>query len=351
MAKELQVPIRAEVEALPRYIPGRTQPGAIKMSSNESVTPPSSMVVEAAVKATATAHRYPDLTCAPLREALARRYGVEDSQICVGAGSSSILVATLLALCEPGAEVIFPWRSFESYPIAVPATHGIPVPIPIHEDGAHNISGMLDAITPRTAAMIVCSPNNPTGAALPLAEVRRIANEIPPHILLIVDEAYGEFVTDENVSTAIPLIADHPNILVMRTFSKAYALAGLRVGYCVAHPDIAAAVQAVSIPFAVSAPAIAAAIAALGDEEALNERIAGVVAERTRVYEEACKRGIPAAPSQANFLWFPGAGEAFVAACREAGVIVRPFPEGVRVTIGDREEDDRFLEALSALVK
>ncbi len=349
MEQALTVPIRPAVDALPRYRPGRSAPGAAKISSNEMPAPPSSRVIDAAIAALAEPNRYPDLMAVRLREALAAHHGVAVPQICVGTGSSAILVGALSAVCEPGAEVVFPWRSFESYPIAVPSQHAVPRPVPLAEGGRHDLPAMCAAVGPNTAALILCSPNNPTGPALTLADIRQVLAGVPETVLVLVDEAYIEFATDEGVSTAIPLIAEYPNLLVMRTFSKAYSLAGLRVGYAVGHPALIGAIQAVLVPFGVSTVAQAGALAALEDEGEVGSAIARTVAERDRVVAELRELGYTVPHSQANFYFLPGLGHTFVQACREAGLIVRPFPEGVRVTVGTAEQNDALIEVARGL--
>ena len=196
--------IRPAVAALPRYVPSMTAPGAVKISSNEMPTPPSPAVLEAIARELETINRYPDLTAAPLREALAKRFGVGADQVCVGTGSSAILVAALSAVCQPGTQVIYPWRSFESYPIAVPSVGGDPVPVELLPDGTHDLDAMRAAITSDTVAVIVCSPNNPTGPALTYEEIAAFVADVPDDVMIIVDEAYIDFATKPGVRTAVP---------------------------------------------------------------------------------------------------------------------------------------------------
>ncbi|MCD4557791.1 histidinol-phosphate transaminase [Schaalia sp. lx-100] len=347
MHNPFTVPLRAEVASLPRYIPGRSIVGADKISSNEMPYPPSVHVIDAAIAALASPNRYPDMAATDLTAALAEHHKVGVEHICVGTGSSAVLLAALSAVCIPNAEVIFPWRSFESYPIAVPASGGKAVPVPLTETGEHDIEAMIAAVTPHTVALIVCTPNNPTGPALSCSEVENIVRHVPAHVLVIVDEAYIDFATDPQVRTAIPLIEQYPNVLVMRTFSKAYALAGLRVGYAVAHADLIAAMRALSVPFGVSAVAQAAARAALEHQQDMRERVDEVVAERERIVTTLRGLGVPVPDTQANFYWLPGCDVSFVEACERAGLVVRPFPEGVRVTVGTREQNNRLLAVAS----
>lgn len=342
------VPLRPEVVALPRYVPGRSFPRARKLSSNEAPHAPAERVRGEAAATLEEANRYPDLTCAPLREALATHHGLTPEQVVVGAGSSGVLLAALMTMGASGAEVVFPWRSFESYPIAVPAAHATPVPVPLDDSWGLDLDAMVAAVTERTVALVLCTPNNPTGPALTREQVAGVLRRVPEHVLVLVDEAYMEFTEDPEGRTAVPLLEWHPNLMVLRTFSKAYGLAGLRVGYGLAHPRLVGAVQAVSVPFAVSSPAQAAALAALADDAGMRATVAEVVAERERVREALRGMGFEVPASGANFVFLPGLGADFVEACLAAGLVVRPFPEGVRVTISTPEDDDRFLEVARA---
>lgn len=348
----MSVRIRPAVAALPAYVPGRARPGAAKLSSNENPEPPHPAVVAAAQAALGDANRYPDMAATALREAIASRCGVAPDGVCVGTGSSAILLAALSAVCVPGSRVVFPWRSFESYPIAVPAAGGEPVAVPLTPQWRMDLDAMAGAIDRDTVAVILCTPNNPTGPALTVDEVRSFVERVPAHVLVLVDEAYIELATAEGVATSIPLVAEHPNVLVLRTFSKVYSLAGLRVGYAIGHPELVAAVSKVLVPFGVSSVAQAAARAALADPQRLANSVAATVAERERVVADLRRVGYDVPDTESNFLWIPAAqsGPDFVEACADAGLIVRPFPEGVRVSFGTRTEDDRFLDVARAFV-
>ncbi|WP_455134695.1 histidinol-phosphate transaminase [Schaalia cardiffensis] len=340
---EFQVPIRPAVRNLPRYRPGKAAPGAMKLSSNEMATPPSAPILEAMRKALENVNRYPDLMATPVREAIAKRFEVLPEQVCVGTGSSALLLAALSAVCSPGAKVVYPWRSFESYPIAIPASHAEGVPVPLDEDGGHDVEGLVCAAQDATA-LILCSPNNPTGPVLTFDTIRDIVERVPASVLVLVDEAYIDFASDPRVSSAIPLIEEHPNVLVLRTFSKVHALAGVRVGYAIGNTELIGAIQAVSVPFGVSSVAQAAALASLEDEAGVRASAQAVIAERERMIAALREVGLSVPDSQANFFFLPGLGSDFVDACVDAGLIVRPFPEGVRVTLADPLTNDRFLE-------
>ena len=334
---------RPAVLSLPRYKPSKSAPDAVKISSNEMPTPPSPAVLEAIARELDTINRYPDLTAAPLREALGQRFGVGADQVCVGTGSSAILVAALSAVCQPGTQVVYPWRSFESYPIAVPTVGADPVPVELLPDGSHDLVAMREAITPDTVAVIVCSPNNPTGPALTYEEIAAFVADVPDDVMIIVDEAYIDFATKPGVRSAVPLIEEHPNVVVMRTFSKAHALAGVRVGYAIADPEVTGAISSLLVPFGVNSLALAAALASLADAEAVQRAVAEIVAERERIVPALRELGYDIPDTQANFYLLRGSVYGLVDACARVGLIVRPFREGVRVSVGSREQNDRFL--------
>ena len=333
---------RPAVLSLPRYKPSKSAPDAVKISSNEMPTPPRPAVLEAIARELQTINRYPDLTAAPLRQALGNRFGVGADQVCVGTGSSAILVAALSAVCQPGTQVVFPWRSFESYPIAVPTVGADPVPVPLLPDGSHDLVAMHEAITADTVAVIVCSPNNPTGPALTYEEIAAFVADVPDDVMIIVDEAYIDFATKPGVRTAVPLIETHPNVVVMRTFSKAHALAGVRVGYAIGDAEVIGAIQSLLVPFGVNSLALAAALASLTDAEGVQRAVAGIVAERERIVPALRGLGYDIPDTQSNFYLLRGSVYGLVDACARVGLIVRPFREGVRVSVGSREQNDLF---------
>ncbi len=342
---------RETVAAIPAYVAGkppRARPGqqVYKLSSNENPYPPLPGVVEAVEAAAARMNRYPDMGNNELYDALATRLGVSREQLAAGTGSVAVLYHLLQAFCEPGDEVVYAWRSFEAYPIAVSAPGAVSVQVPVTNDGRHDLEAMAARITDRTKAVIVCTPNNPTGPSVSDSDLRELVGQVPDHVLVVVDEAYREFVRAEDPVDALPLLAAHPNVVVMRTFAKAYGLAGLRVGYLVGHPEVAAAVRACSLPFGVSSLAQAAAVASLAAEAELFERVDAIVAERDRVRAALTDQGWVFPEPQGNFVWLPlfERTAEFVAAAEEAGVTVRPFAgEGVRVSIGEPAANDLLL--------
>jgi histidinol-phosphate aminotransferase len=336
------------LDSIPTYKPGRP-PGAdqgYKLSSNENPFPPLPGVFEAAVQAAASMNRYPDMGCVELLQGLAKRFGVPVEHLAVGTGSVAVLYHLLQALVAEGDEVVYAWRSFEAYPIAVGVVGGTSVQVPVTPDARHDLPAMADAVTDRTKAVLVCTPNNPTGPAVHRDELRELVDRVPSHVLVVIDEAYQEFVRDDDTLDALEIYRERPNVAVLRTFSKAYGLAGLRVGFGIAPAPIAEAVRKVALPFGVSHVAQQVALASLRAEDALMERVGQIVAERTRVVESLRSFGWDVPDSQANFVWMP-LGEAtmeFAAACDSGGVTVRPFPgDGARVTIGEVEANDIFL--------
>ena len=348
---------RADLEALPNYVPGRSPADlarelglteAIKLASNEVPYGPLPGVVEAVAEAAAGAHRYPDMGVLALREALAERYGVAAERIATGCGSVALCEHLVRATCLPGDEVVYSWRSFEAYPI-IAATSGVTsVRVPNTAAHGHDLPAMADAITDRTRLVLVCNPNNPTGTSLRRAELDRFLDAVPEDVLVVLDEAYREFVTDPEVPDGLTVYGDRPNVVVLRTLSKAWGLAGLRIGFLVGQPEVAGTVRKVVTPFSASVAAQAGALAALAQEEEVRRRCALVVAERARL-TEAVRKLVPDVPeSQANFVWLPLGERAveFAKACEARGVIVRPFAgDGVRVTVGTPAENDAFLAA------
>lgn len=343
---------RADLDALPNYVPGRTVPGAIKLASNEVPYGPLPGVVEAITEAATTSHRYPDMGVVALREVLAERLGVDAQRVATGCGSVALAEHLAKAACHDGDEIVYAWRSFEAYPIIAATTGATSVRVPNRADHGHDLAAMAAAVTDRTRLVFVCNPNNPTGTAARRAELDAFLDAVPADVLVVLDEAYREFVTDPGVPDALATYGDRPNIVVLRTLSKAWGLAGIRIGYLVAQSDVAAAVRKVITPFSTSGVAQAAALAALRADQEMARRAALVVAERERL-ETALRKLFPAElallpESQSNFVWLP-LGERslpFAAACEAAGVIVRPFPgEGVRVTVGTPGENDAFLAA------
>ncbi|GAA2466869.1 histidinol-phosphate transaminase [Streptomyces macrosporus] len=342
--------LRAALDGIPTYKPGRPPaadgPVAYKLSSNENPYPPLPGVLEAATAAAGSFNRYPDMACGALTSELASRFDVPVTHVATGTGSVGVAQQLLQATAGPGDEVVYAWRSFEAYPIITRISGAASVEVPLTEGEDHDLDAMADAVTDRTRLIFVCNPNNPTGNALRRAELERFLDRVPEDVLVVLDEAYREFVRDADVPDGIELYRDRPNVCVLRTFSKAYGLAGLRVGFAIAHEPVAAALRKTAVPFGVSQIAQDAAVASLRSEDELLKRVEALVEERGRVREGLLEQGWTVPETQANFVWLR-LGERtteFAEACEKAGVTVRPFAgEGVRVTIGETDANDIFL--------
>ncbi|MGB7364835.1 MAG: histidinol-phosphate transaminase [Rhodococcus sp. (in: high G+C Gram-positive bacteria)] len=340
---------RPDLDAIPGYIPGRSFPGAIKLASNETTAGPLPSVVAAIADAAAGANRYPDNQSAALVDALSGFLGVPATDIAVGCGSVALCEELVQITCNAGDEVVFGWRSFEAYPIVTLVAGATAVRVPLTSDDVHDLDAMAAAVTDRTRLMFVCNPNNPTGTVVDSDHLNRFLDAIPEHILIVLDEAYFEY-TDRAID-GVAISRSRPNVVVLRTFSKAYGLAGLRVGYAVGSPSIITAMKKVHTAFSVSSVAQSAAIASLAASDELLARTESVVTERARLQVALREQGFHVPDSSANFVWIP-LGEAsgdFSAASTEAGVIIRAYgDDGVRITVGDPHENDAFLQFSAA---
>jgi len=348
------VRLRAALATLPAYLPGRTVAGAIKLASNETPYPPLPHVVARIAAAAAEVNRYPDNAATALTAALAAKYGVAAEQVAVGCGSVSLCTQLAQAAVDADEEVLYAWRSFEAYPILTAVCGGSSVRVPLR-GYVHDLEEMAAHVTGKTRLIFVCNPNNPTGTAVRRAELVAFLRGVPSDVLVALDEAYREFVTDPDVPDGLSLLDEFPNVVVLRTFSKAYGLAGLRVGYAIAgDAAITTALRQTQVPFAVTSVAQQAALASLEPqaEAQLLVRVGEIVAERERVCAQLVAMGYVVPPSQANFVWVP-LGEktsAWGAACEQRKVIVRAFAgAGARVTISSADENDRFLAAAGEL--
>lgn len=343
---------RPNVLAIETYVAGKppvARPGlaSYKLSSNENPYPPLPSVLEAASAAAAQMNRYPDMGNTALYAAIGEAMGVPTEDLAAATGSVALIYQLVNAFCEPGDEVVYAWRSFEAYPIAVTAGGATSVQVPVTADGRHDLDAMAAAITERTKVVIVCTPNNPTGPAITQSDLDAFIAKVPTDVVVVVDEAYLEFVRMDDAIDGIATYRSHGNVVLTRTFSKAYGLAGFRVGYAVAPAPLADALRAVSVPFGVSHVAQAAAIASLDAQDALFERVEELVARRADLRARLREVGWELPDAQGNFVWFP-LGERtmdFAAACGEVGISVRPFADdGVRVSIGETEAFDRVVE-------
>ena len=336
--------IRHDLDAIPTYVPGKTDPDALKLSSNEVAGTPLPAAAEAMAKAAAGGNRYPDMGAVSLKRALSQHLGVEPENIAVGCGSSALCQQLAQATSTPDNNIIFPWRSFEAYPIFCRITGAEPRPVPLIH-GAHDLKRMLSLIDEKTSLIFLCSPNNPTGAVLSTSEFHDFMAEVPEHVTVALDEAYFEFNRDTTAVNGQDEWRDYPNLICLRTFSKAYGLAGVRVGYAFGNPELITAVDKVGVPFQVSSVAQAGAIASLQHSEELLARVEDTVAVRDDVAD-----AVGAQHSQANFVWVPDCDSADLAQqLATRGILVRAFPEGLRITVTNQEEADEFLSAWNAL--
>lgn len=352
---ELDIPgSRAALRDLPAYVAGRRATGArvAPLASNENPFDPLPGVRAAVAAATLRLNRYPDPAATTLRERIAAHVGATPDEIAVGPGSSGVLQQVMTAFCDPGDEVVHAWRSFEAYPILAQLSGAVPVPVPLAPGERHDLDAMAAAVTERTRVVLLCSPNNPTGVALTHAEVERFLAAVPHRVLVVLDEAYVEY--DDSGFDGVDLYRRHPNVCLVRTFSKAHGLAALRVGYAVARPAVAEAIRRTMLTFAVTDLAQTAAIASLDAAHELDERVAAVVAERRRVLDRVRDLGLPTTDSRGNFVWLPCQDPAqvatTVAAFDAADILVRGYAgDGVRITIADPPANDRMLAVLSTL--
>jgi len=347
------VRVRPDLADLPAYKAGQRPAArtdglaAFKISSNENPYPPLPGVLEAIARAAADTHRYPDVTNRELTEALGGRFDVEPDHIAVGTGSVAVCGQLVASTSGPGDEVLFGWRSFEAYPIWVQIAHATSVMVPLNDRFELDLEAMADEVNESTSLVFICSPNNPTGTGVSHAAVEAFLDRVPDTVPVVIDEAYVEYVRDPEIVDGLRLHRERSNVAVLRTFSKAYGLAALRVGFVIAPPALADSVRRTATPFGVSTIASAAAIASLDAEAQLLERVDAVVAERERVTVALSNQGWQFPASQANFLWLPLGERAveFATYAESHALTVRPFVgEGVRVTIAETEANDRFIE-------
>ena len=325
---------------------------AFKLSSNENPFEPLPAVLEAI--AHGAINRYPDAGASALRAILAERYSVTPDQIQVGAGSVSVIAQLISAAAGPGDEVVYSWRSFEAYPGLVGVAGATSVTVPNTPEHGHDLPAMSAAITDRTRVVIVCSPNNPTGSIVTGAEFETFMASVPESVLVLLDEAYIEFVTDESAVRGIPLLSRYPNLVVLRTFSKAYGLAGLRVGYAVGPQYVMDAARSTAIPLSVTESAQRGAIASLEHEAELLERVSRIAVLRDQVWQALLDQGWSTPKPHGNFFWLPTGDQTAEAAetFAEYGIVARALGnDGLRVSIGESGSVDKLLKASAEVVR
>jgi len=350
--------VRPAVAAMASYRPGKSAAqaedehgitDAIKLASNENPYPPVPAVVEAIAAAAGDVNRYGDHRAADLRAAIAGWLDVDVDRVAAGCGSVGLLQQLLLAYVDPGDEVVYPWPSFEAYPIDVQLTGGVEVTVPL-VDHTFDLEAVAAAVTDRTKLVLLANPNNPTGTAVHVDQLRRLVEQVPGDVLVVVDEAYREFVTADLGDPITDLQPGHPNVVVLRTFSKAFGLAALRTGYAVADPDVVVELDKVLIAFAVNHLAQVASLAAIAARDEVQAVVDRITAERDRVVASLRADGWDLPDAHANFVYLPLGSRTDVVfpEMEKRGVVVRPFPGvGMRVTIGTPAQNDRFLATLA----
>ncbi|WP_430591794.1 histidinol-phosphate transaminase [Humidisolicoccus flavus] len=345
---------RPGIAAVPPYAQGRPAPsGGFKLSSNENPFPPLPSVLDAVSEQVQFVNLYPDATASKLRESLSHELGVTTDRLLVTDGSVAALAQLLLAVAETGDEVVYAWRSFEAYPLLVATTGATSVQVPLRADASHDLEAMVAAITPKTRAIIVCSPNNPTGTLVRQAEWDAFLAAVPDDVLVILDEAYIEFVQDSEAIDGI-VAAEQANVVTVRTFSKAYGLAGLRVGYAIGDAELLHAVRTAGIPLSVTGLAQAAATASLAAKGELFARVETLIAERDALREALLEIGLPVPEAHGNFLWIPvppSHRDAVEDVLHSNGIVARHFPEGVRVSIGEHAASEKIVNSAREIAR
>jgi histidinol-phosphate aminotransferase len=349
----MAVTLRAEIAALPPYRQGRAAAAeAFKLSSNENPNPPHPAILAAIAES--SVNRYPDGAATALRTRLAERAGVSIDEVHVGAGSVSILAQLMQAAAGPGDEIVYAWRSFEAYPLLVTVTGATSVRVPNLPGGRHDLDQMAAAITDRTRVVLVCTPNNPTSTLVTAAEFAAFMAKVPPTVLVVLDEAYFEFVIEPHSVSGLTELENYPNLVVLRTFSKAFGLAGLRIGWAIGPAYILDAARSAAIPLAVTEPAQRAALAALEVEAELLEGVEQIIERRARVFEGLTAAGWTVPEPHGNFVWFAAGDETAAVAdlLEEDGIIGRVFTgEGIRISIGEEASVDRLLASAARVVQ
>jgi histidinol-phosphate aminotransferase len=349
------------IEAIPVYPAASTyafEGELVKLASNETPFAPHPQVLEAVEAQLRNLNRYPDPEKSALRRRLSERTGVEFGRVAVGNGSCELLLAAGEAMLEPDAEIVYAWPSFSIYPHMAAMAGARAVTVPLNEAGEHDLEAMAREVTAATRIVIVCNPNNPSATGLAPEAIDAFIGELPRRVAVILDEAYVEFSTLQDPDESLDLLDRHPNLVLLRTFSKVYGLCGLRVGYALGSEEFRLAVDRVRQPFSVNALAQAAAVEALNHVDELERRVEQTAVERLHVESELERRGLGTTDSQANFSWVALGKrdeEELIAGLSQRGVIVRAgraLGQGgwMRVTYGSRAENDRFLAALDEVL-
>lgn len=351
---------RAEIDSIPPYKQGKPAPSvpgvrSFKLSSNENPYQPLESVKEAIEKHSLDhINRYPNMRGWDVVQRLAQEIDVEPENIQLGCGSTEVITQLVNLLAGPGDEVLYPWRSFEAYPIIVTGAGATSVQVPLTPEGTHDIDAMIASLSPKTRLVIVNNPNNPTSTSVSDQEARKLLAAVPKDVIVLFDEAYFQFNTDSAASVAMDLFREFPNVVVAHTFSKAYGLAGLRIGYAVGPKDVIEGMGKVALPFGVSDVAQVAALASLDAYAELDSRVQNIVSERGRITAALAEQGWTIPAPQANFFWLPLGAKTDAAAARfeKAGLAVRVFsPEGIRISVGESEANDTVIEVCASLAE
>jgi histidinol-phosphate aminotransferase len=356
------IEVNARVRDIPAYPAADTYEYGgelVKLASNETPWAPHPAVLEAIEHALGGLNRYPDPDKSLLRRRIAERHETSPGRVAVGNGSCELLLAAGEAMLEPGAEIVYGWPSFSIYPHLPAMTGARAITVPLDSDSRHELDAMAREVTAATRILLICNPNNPSATALPVAELDGFLGDLPRHVTVILDEAYVEFSTLQDPDHSLELLDRHPNLVVLRTFSKVYGLCGLRVGYALGPEGFRSAVDRVRQPFSVNALAQAAAAEAIRHQDEVARRVERTAVERLHVESALAERGVETSDSEANFSWLSVGDRdeaAVVAALARRGVIVRPGAAlgeagRLRVTYGTRAENERFLEALDAALE
>ena len=340
--------IRPDLSHLPAYVPGARNDAAVKLSSNEIAEGPLPSVKAAMAESLETINRYPDMGALELRTAIAGHLGLAPEQVAVGTGSSALCQQLVNIVARPGDDVVFPWRSFEAYPIFARVAGANPVAVPLTADHRVDLEGLLAAVSGNTKLIFVCNPNNPTATTITKEEWKDFMSKVPADVLVGLDEAYFEYNLSGTSPIATEEISAYPNVVGLRTFSKAYGLAGARIGYAFGPEEIIEALNKVAVPFSVSSIAQTGALASLEMQDELDKRVRTTAEQRERLHGALAPLGSP--ESQTNFVWIPAESlsvspQDLAKKLAENNLLVRAFPEGIRITVTNAEETDAFLEA------
>lgn len=343
--------LRSAVESLPTYKAGKAPaqvPGgaSYKLSSNEHHLGPLPGIVDSIKAAAGSPEKYPDPVAKDLVEALSNYLGVPTERVITGTGASELLGALVHLTIEDGTDAIYPWPSFEMYPLVTGLNDANRIEVPLTVNESHDLDAMAGAITSRTRLILLCSPNNPTGPALTQDSFDRFMARVPEGVLVVLDQAYWEFITDPDAVDGLAMSKKYSNLVLLRTFSKAHGLAGLRVGYCVGHPNVIHALSKIVVPFGVNTLAQRAAIESVERIDEISARVKSIAEARDALARELRRQGWSVPDAQGNFVWMPleNLGEAFENACHRQGLAVRRLTGGVRISIGPQEAMDRVLK-------